>query len=121
MLKREDIIRKCNQVDVDCIVGHGSALVMHGFKDETRDVDAGINRSTFEGLSGEVTIKGDYEMIVDYNNVKGVDMHPLDEEHEWTRIDGVRVSTLEQVIKDKLALGREKDFKQIEMIKKATR
>ena len=119
MLTREDIIRKCNQVELNFLVEHGAALVMRGLREATRDIDGGVPRLAFERLDEEPQVIKGFEVIPNYKGIEGLDMHPYDDTKVYTTIEGIKVATLDQVIKDKKSLGREKDLEQIELIRRS--
>ena len=91
---------------------------MHGLKENTKDIDAQVTSKYFQ----ELVDKG-YEwkeapmggrMIV-YSET--VDLFETFQRTETTEIEGIQVETLETIIKRKLQRGREKDLKDVEMIR----
>ena len=91
---------------------------MHGLKENTKDIDAQISSSYFQELVDkghewkEAPMGG--RMIV-YSET--VDLFETFEKTETTEIEGIQVETLETIIKRKLQRGREKDLKDVEMIR----
>ena len=100
-------------------ISHGCALVMHGLREETNDVDAGVDSKIFDEIKDDYYLDLDGRRINDF--VNGLDLHREDlegveREPDIVLMDGVPVATLNQVIKEKKELGREKDFEQIKLI-----
>ena len=116
MLNKEEIIKKCKKVSIDYVIGHGSALVMHGVKEKTRDIDASTSIDVFRQLEGKIK----NGIMIENYCVEGFDIHVIMnyEDYEYEIIEGLKVATLSQTIRDKKSLGRPKDFEQIKMIKK---
>ena len=120
MITKEEIIKKSKQVDIDdFIIGHGSALVLHGIRESTNDIDAGTDKETFKNLEGYVVELENWKMIRNYQ-VDDFDIHLMEnyDEYDYQLIEGVKVATPQQVIEDKKSLGRLKDWEQIKMIEK---
>lgn len=97
----------------------GSALVLHGVKEETRDIDLGCTSKLIE----ELTFKG-YKVKIENDNSRSLKIGDKFEFFEnWNVekiefIDGIPVGCLESIKKHKVELGREKDLKDIEKINK---
>lgn len=91
------------------VLGAGGALVMHGIRQHTRDMDMGVDVEVYQELldSGEhPTRLYDDCVIIEWNDV--LDLHPLTT-GETVMIDGVCCYSLARVFVQKLALGRDKD------------
>lgn len=99
-----------------CVIT-GTALVMHGIKEETKDVDISCTREAFQALAaqGYPIKQGDFARKVIYSD----DVEIFEDWHKGdiTMIEGVPVASLESVIAMKKQLGREKDFSDIAKIK----
>lgn len=105
-----------DNIELDVIVMHGAAMVMHGIKETTRDIDAyPLVKGTFnpEIYNIEVDEGENIELgIFDFGK-KGYICPPV----EFEMMGGVKVQTLENIIKHKEAIGRQKDLIAIEQIK----
>ncbi|HCC07690.1 MAG TPA: hypothetical protein DEP72_05995 [Clostridiales bacterium] len=122
MLSREDIIKTILELKYDkneYWVTGGSALVMHGVKEQTKDIDLGFTEELYEELIKQK------ECIVNLldGNVRQIKLQNshiefIDNWHtnEIKMIEGIPVASLESIKKKKLELAREKDFKDIEAI-----
>lgn len=120
MLNKDDIIkilREKNFSKTEYWIVTGTALVMHGVKDETKDIDLGCTTKLFEEL-----IKNGQKVKLTKDNTRSMVVDNVIELFENWNVDniefieGLPVGTLESIIKLKLGLGREKDLKDIEMI-----
>lgn len=120
-MNRQEIIKTLKESDLnlkELWFGFGGGLVMHGLKENTKDIDAQISSSYFQELVDkghewkEAPMGG--RMIV-YSET--VDLFETFEKTETTEIEGIQVETLETIIKRKLQRGREKDLKDVEMIR----
>ena len=120
-MNRQEIIKTLKESDLnlkELWFGFGGGLVMHGLKDNSKDIDAQISSSYFQELVDkghewkEAPMGG--RMIV-YSET--VDLFETFEKTETTEIEGIQVETLETIIKRKLQRGREKDLKDVEMIR----
>ena len=95
----------------------GGALVLHGVRDVTNDIDIGCNNTLFEQLQScghVVSISRSGKERIDYTDLVHI-------YREWVvdsidLIDNVQVASLKSIIKDKQLLGRTKDIQDIELI-----
>ncbi|MGA9518664.1 MAG: hypothetical protein WBV27_07755 [Trichococcus sp.] len=91
-----------------CVIT-GTALVMHGIKEETKDIDISCTREAFRDLAaqGYPVKQGDFARKVIYSD----DTEIFEDWHKGaiTMIEGVPVASLESVIMMKKQLDREKD------------
>lgn len=98
-----------------CVIT-GTALVMHGVKEETKDIDISCTKEAFQALAAQgFSIKqGAFARKVIYSD----DVEIFEDWHTGviTMIEGVPVASLESIIVMKKHLGREKDFADITMI-----
>ena len=98
-----------------CVIT-GTALVMHGIKEETKDIDISCTKEAFQALAaqGYPIKQGDFARKVIYSD----DVEIFEDWHggEITMIEDVPVASLESVIVMKKQLGREKDLTDIAKI-----
>ncbi len=98
-----------------CVIT-GTALVMHGVKEKTKDIDISCTKKAFQALAAQgFPIKqGDFARKVIYNE----DVEIFENWHrgDITMIDEIPVASLESVIVMKKQLGREKDLSDIAKI-----
>ena len=93
----------------------GAAMVLHGIKSETRDIDLYIPLADYERLS--FFSRKDKNGVIQLgfleigSSVNGWEMDP-----SYDVVDGLHVHTLEGIIQFKRKLGREKDFYDIKII-----
>ena len=122
MLNRDDIIKKMSAFGYDKSrywISTGAALVLHGVRESTRDIDVGCEPDVAQALirsgckafpfpDGGVKISFDEDIEVYENWSRG----------DVVMIDSLPVLTLDSIIAIKRILGREKDFADIELIEK---
>ena len=104
----------------DVTIGAGGAMIMHGLREETRDIDTDIPDDVFaeirtRGLPEKEIRSGVF--VISYNEV--IDLHRKEDFDETEMIDGVCVSTLESILALKRMLNREKDQADIAKIEEA--
>lgn len=120
MLNKNDIVKILKEVNLhinEYWILAGSGLVMHGVKNETRDIDIGCTKELFQKLikkGFKFTIMNDGCRSINYN--ENIDLY-----EEWNVdkiefIDELPVGSLESIKKHKIKLGREKDLKDVELI-----
>ena len=103
----------------DCWVQTGAAMLMHGLREQTHDIDMGCTTE----LANKIAESGaPYELLPD-GRKKFVIGGDVEVSENWERgtvtvIDGVPVVSLKDVIRCKKRLGREKDLIDIERIEK---
>jgi hypothetical protein len=119
MLEKEDIIDICKSLNLnpdEYCLGYGGALVLHGIKDFTADIDINVTKALFDRLSQKYKV--DYAMFNEpYINIDGmVDVFIGDNMDSKTYIEGIPVSTLQEIIESKRRLGRPKDIEDIKRI-----
>ena len=103
-------LEKENLEAKDVTIGAGGAMIMHGLRQETRDIDTDITDEVFaeirrRGLPEKEIRPGVF--VISYNEV--IDLHRKEEFDETQMIDGVCVSTLKSILALKRMLNREKD------------
>jgi hypothetical protein len=120
MLQRRQItemIKEINLPENGYWISSGAALVLHGVKDATNDIDLGCTSELFESL-----LKRGYTYKVLEDNTRVITISDWIEILEnWTvdnieLIHGLPVASLESIKKQKAQLAREKDFKDIKLI-----
>lgn len=98
-----------------CVIT-GTALVMHGIKEETKDIDISCTKEAFQALAdlGFPIKQGAFARKVIYSD----DVEIFEDWHKGdiTMIDEVPVASLESVIVMKKQLDREKDLADIAKI-----
>lgn len=100
-------------------VGAGGAMIMHGLREETHDIDIDVPDDVFaamrtRGLPEKEIRPGVYLVVYD----DFIDLHRKEAFDTTQMIDGVCVSTLESILALKRMLNREKDQPDIEKIEK---
>lgn len=123
MNKKEMIeILKAERLDTkDTVVVMGGALLLHGLREETHDIDINVSQETYQSLldRGYKTdlnsIGRDRILVMNGENEIEIFDDGIDEV-EYEEIDGVYVQTLESILNWKKILNREKDQKDIEVI-----
>lgn len=123
MNKQEMIqILKAEGLDTkDTVVVMGGALLMHGLRNETHDIDINVSQETYKsflnkGYETDLNSIGRHRILVmnGENEIEIFDDGIAEVEAE--EIDGVYVQTLESILNWKRILNREKDQKDIEAI-----
>ena len=119
MFRKETIKESVSALSLkpgDYCVITGTALVMHGRKEETKDIDISCTREAFQALAaqGYPIKQGDFARKVIYSD----DVEIFEDWHrgDSTMIEEVPVASLESVIVMKKQLGREKDLSDIAKI-----
>lgn len=118
---RELIIEKLKEINFpkdEYWIIAGGAMVMYGFRPSTRDIDIGCTTKLADKLEQEGYPTTPYK-----NKLRRIEYSETIELFEgWTEntadlIEGIPVITIEGLIKMKERLGREKDLRDIELIK----
>lgn len=101
-----------------CIIS-GGVMLMYGLRESTSDIDLKISSSLFEKLNGEGSLTKNSKMDGLYNYRDDIELMALGfDQNNVVMVDGYPVETLEKQLEWKLAAGREKDQKDIELIQK---
>ena len=106
----------------ECWVQTGAAMLMHGLREKTHDIDMGCTTE----LANKIAASGaPYELLPD-GRKKFTVGGDVEISENWqpgtvTVIDGVPVVSLEDVIRCKKELGREKDLRDIAKIEEYLR
>ncbi|WP_017415305.1 hypothetical protein [Clostridium tunisiense] len=120
MLYKEDIIKILKEMNLPLNqywITSGAALVIHGVKDTTRDIDLGCTTELVEAFlkkGCKCKVVEDNSRIVEVNDNIEILENWFVEKIEF--IEGLPVGTLESIKKQKAELGREKDMKDIKLI-----
>ena len=120
-MNRQDIIKRLNSFPYDkgeYWVITGSAMVLYGIREMTHDIDIGCTSRMADQLEKDgyvpsITESGKRKFII------GDDIEIFE---NWKygsveRIDDIPVLSLDGLIEMKISLGREKDIKDITLIK----
>lgn len=122
MINKEDIIKVLMNLNLPTNgywILAGSALVMHGVKRQTRDIDIGCTTELFEQLMME-----GYKIKMNLDGTRSLNINELIEVFENWNVEVIEiinklpVGSLLSIKKHKLRLGREKDIKDITLIDK---
>ena len=122
MLNRSDIIRIMSSLELDgsmYTISFGAALVLHGVRRDTRDIDISAKRDLILSLKNaghDYTVLSDGRGKIEIGNE--IEMYETDTLGSFVLIDGLPVLTLAEILKAKSAKGREKDLRDIELIEK---
>ena len=120
-MKKNDIIEKLRALPYDPAgywVITGGAMVLYGFREETHDIDLGCTKELADRLEADGYLMDRYE--------DGRREFHIGEEIEifedWLcdtvdAVDGVPVISVRGLIEMKTSLGREKDLRDIELIR----
>ena len=121
MLNKEDIIRLLKEAAFDgqeYWVASGAAMVLYGVKDATRDIDLGCTSQ----MADELERKG-YDTEVLHDGTRRIVYSQTIEifenwiEDKAVSVEGLPVVSVDGMIAMKEKLGREKDWKDIMLIK----
>lgn len=120
MLYKEEIIRVLKDMDLPLSqywITSGAALVIHGVKEGTNDIDLGCTTTFAENFikkGCKYKQADDKSRIIEVNDeLELIENWFVD---EVVFIDGLPVASLESIKKQKAELGREKDIRDIKLI-----
>ena len=110
---------------LDVHVSAGGAMLLHGLREETEDIDISMTKEVYWAIrnTGKYPLKhfslpGLPEIeVIQYKD--DIDLHKEDRDVSLEVIDGVACYTLEQLLKQKQMLNREKDQADIIALKDA--
>lgn len=120
MLYKENIIKTLKDMDLplsEYWITSGAALVIHGVKESTNDIDLGCTTKLAEHFlekGCKYRVVEDNSRIIAINDTIEILENWFVDEIEV--IDGFPVGSLESIKKQKAELGREKDVKDIRII-----
>lgn len=120
-MNKEDIINRLNSFPYskdEYWVITGSAMVLYGIREKTHDIDMGCISS----LADQLEKDGYTYTLTESGNRKFVIGEDIEIFENWKfgsieRIEGIPVLSLEGLIEMKQSLGREKDYRDIALIK----
>lgn len=122
IMNKEEIINILNKYNFDnkkYIVISGAAMVIHGVKDKTDDIDIAVSEEYYEYLLNHYdcvfeTVNKCNHIVYFIDNIInfGIDYFTKPE-----YIDNIPVQSLNDIIKLKEGLNRDKDKKDIELIR----
>ena len=122
-MKRKEIIDKLKQYNLDVkryIIISGTAMVLYGIKEDTPDIDISITEDYEEELLEN------YLAVLEHTNPNGTHAYIINDELNFgiryysenkNFIDGLPVQKIEDILSLKQMLNREKDQKDIRLIK----
>jgi hypothetical protein len=120
MLYKEHIMKILKDINLslnEYWISSGAALVIHGVKESTSDIDLGCTTNLIEYFikkGNKYRVTKDNSRIVEINeSVELIENWFVD---EIGLIDGLPVASIESIRKQKAELGREKDIKDIMLI-----
>lgn len=122
MLNRNNIINILKELNLpanEYWITSGAALVLHGIKESTRDIDLGCKTDLvdyFINKGCKYKVMEDNSRIVEVNDKIELLENWFVDKVEF--IDGLPIASLLSIRKQKEALGREKDIIDIKMIDK---
>ena len=120
-MTRDEVIQKMKDTGFDpeeYWIQAGAAMLLHGLREQTHDIDIGCTPA----LMAKIRAMGcPYELLPDGHKKYAV-TEDIEASENWapgtvTRIDGLPVVSLEDVIRLKESLGREKDRRDIARIR----
>lgn len=119
-MKKEDILRRLNALELDkqqYWVITGSAMVLHGLREQTHDIDLGCTRE----LANELERQGLPVSILKDGSRKFLIGQDIEIFENWLYdeveiLDGVPVISRMGLLEMKRRLGREKDQRDIRLI-----
>ena len=119
-MNKENIIKKLKEFNFDKSgywVLAGSAMVLHGVRPETRDIDLGCSKH----FADELEAKGYPTVIMSDGTRRIIYAEDVEIFEEWifdkvVSVDGIPVISLDGLIEMKRNLGRKKDLLDIQMI-----
>jgi hypothetical protein len=120
-----EMLEELGITETQAVIGAGGAMLMHGLREETSDLDVAIGIRLFMQLqrSGKYTMKT-FEVaneplvpIIELNHCVDLLIDYGDTAREL--VDGVCCYTLEEILKQKQVMNRPKDQADIEKLKQA--
>lgn len=120
-----DILSEYNFNFDEYVVISSAALVLHGVKEVTKDIDISVTDDYYEYL--EKNYECELERYDDKNDVNIYYIDNIinfstnyysDSEDDFVIINGVKVQSIPAIIKLKETLNREKDIKDLKLIDK---
>lgn len=120
-MTRDEVIQKMKATGFppeEYWIQAGAAMLLHGLREQTHDIDIGCSPALMETIRA---MGCPYELLPDGHKKYAV-TEDIEASENWasgtvTLIDGLPVVSLEDVIRLKESLGREKDFRDIARIR----
>ena len=97
----------------DVVLGAGGAMLLHGLREETADLDIAVSYDVYFTLirrgypTKANSVYPDADAIVEYSN--DVDVHLIDTVRATEIVDGVCYLTVKSILIQKLEMDRPKD------------
>lgn len=109
----------------DCHVSHGGAMLMHGLRELTQDIDLTVSKRVwdkFVELGFEVKILPDCGLVKGISLIsvtENIDIHLSDVDYSGKLLleNNIYFRDLNTTLNDKILLGRKKDEKDIILLK----
>ena len=109
----------------DCHVSHGGAMLMHGLRESTQDIDLTVNKRVwdkFVELGFEVKVLPDCGLVKGISLIsvtENIDIHLSDVDYSGKLLleNNIYFRDLNTTLNDKILLGRKKDEKDIILLK----
>ncbi len=104
------------------IVSAGAACMVYGLREEIKDIDVDVEEELFDILNihhkeKKIEVKEVSGIrIARVISIGNIDIHVLTNDEEFHVIDGIGTYTLNQLLKQKKAMNREKDQADIKAI-----
>lgn len=122
-MNRNEILNTLDKYDLDTssfIIISGSAMVLYGFKDETDDIDIAVTKDYYDRLftTFNPTLEKHFEDRNDAYMIDGIINFSTNfYSEDSVQISNYRVQTIEELIKLKEGLNREKDKLELKLIR----
>ncbi len=121
-MKKEEFMNLVDSLNLDnkdyCIIS-GGALLLHGLKESTHDVDIYVNENGFNKLNNQFKIEKTDDNK--YKVKENVECFLRDDEYlekERVVVNGYSLQSLEKILELKLELNRPKDLEDIKALRK---
>lgn len=121
-MKKEEFMNLVDSLNLDnkdyCIIS-GGALLLHGLKESTHDVDIYVNKTGFNKLNNQFKIEKTDDNK--YKVKENVECFLRDDEYlekERVVVNGYSLQSLEKILELKLELNRPKDLEDIKALRK---
>ncbi|MBR5564950.1 MAG: hypothetical protein IKW08_02170 [Roseburia sp.] len=119
-MNKSDIICRLEKINFDKTgywVLAGSAMVLHGIRPETHDIDLGCSKA----LADELEMRGYPSKVMPDGTRRIAYAEDVEIFEEWIfdkviLVDGIPVISLDGLLEMKQSLGREKDLRDIALI-----
>jgi hypothetical protein len=118
-MNKSELIQVLEDLNLDrekIQIAMGSAMVMHGIKESTKDADCQCDHDYFKLLLAMGHQKSIARSGCDRIDLGLVELFDTPALEESIRIEGWKVDTLEDIVKEKKKYGREKDLRDIKLI-----